>query len=68
VLLAVGGATAFWESLAFGFVDRRSRHYAFGEFSGKFAAATRAAPWLDDPDVVEAEAGSRSRAVAGPVL
>ncbi len=58
VMLAVGGATAFWESLCFGFVEQRARHYVFGEFSGKFAAATRAAPWLDDPDVVESEPGT----------
>jgi len=59
VLLAVGGATAFWESLAFGVVEERARHYRFGEFSGKFAAVTAKAPWLDDPDVVDAEPGQR---------
>lgn len=59
VLLAVGGATAFWDSLAFGFVEQRARHYEFGEFSGKFAAVTRKAPWLDEPDVVAAPVGQR---------
>jgi phosphoserine aminotransferase len=58
VLLTVGGATAFWESAAFGLVERRARHYVFGEFSGKFAKATAAAPWLDDPDVVAADPGT----------
>ncbi|MEX0592480.1 MAG: phosphoserine transaminase [Nitriliruptoraceae bacterium] len=57
VVLAVGGATAFWESLAFGLVEQRSRHYSFGEFSSKFAAATTAAPWLDDPDVIASDPG-----------
>ncbi len=66
VVLAVGGATAFWESLAFGFVETRARHYAFGEFSAKFAAVTRAAPWLDDPDVIEAEPGDAPVASAAP--
>ncbi|MEX2328672.1 MAG: phosphoserine transaminase [Nitriliruptoraceae bacterium] len=66
VLLAVGGATAFWESLAFGFVEQRARHYSFGEFSSKFAAATRAAPWLDDPDVVESPPGTAPDATAAP--
>jgi phosphoserine aminotransferase len=66
VLFAVGGATAFWESLAFGFVDRRARHYAFGEFSGKFAAVTRAAPWLDEPDVVESAFGTAPAPTAAP--
>jgi phosphoserine aminotransferase len=43
VLLTVGGATAFWEMAAFGIVERRSRHYSFGEFSSKFAKAVTAA-------------------------
>jgi phosphoserine aminotransferase len=59
VLLTVGGATAFWESAAFGLVERRARHYTFGEFSAKFAKATAAAPWLDDPDVVSSAPGTR---------
>ncbi|MFA9445225.1 phosphoserine transaminase [Egicoccus sp. AB-alg6-2] len=58
ILLSVGGATAFWDAAAFGIVERRARHYVFGEFSGKFAAATAAAPWLDDPDVVKVDPGS----------
>jgi phosphoserine aminotransferase len=59
VLVTVGGATAFWDAAAFGLVERRARHYVFGEFSGKFAAATAAAPWLDDPDVVASDPGTR---------
>ena len=59
VLLAPGGATAFWEMAAFGLVERRSRHYVFGEFSSKFAAATGSAPFLEDPDVVEVPVGTR---------
>ncbi len=66
VLLAVGGATAFWDSLAFGFVERRARHYDFGEFSGKFAAVTRGAPWLEEPDVVSAPVGQRPQVSAAP--
>jgi phosphoserine aminotransferase len=59
VLLANGGATTFWDMAAFGLVRDRSAHYVFGEFSAKFAAATRSAPWIDDPVVVEAEPGTR---------
>ena len=66
VLLTVGGATAFWESLAFGFVEQRARHYRFGEFSGKFTAVTDKAPWLDDPDVVDAEPGTRPELSSAP--
>jgi phosphoserine aminotransferase len=66
VLLTVGGATAFWEAAAFGLVERRARHYSFGEFSAKFAKATAAAPWLDDPDVVSSEPGTRPAASPAP--
>jgi phosphoserine aminotransferase len=57
VLLTLGGATAFWDAAAFGLVERRSRHYVFGEFSSKFAKATAAAPWLETPELVEADFG-----------
>jgi phosphoserine aminotransferase len=66
VLLTVGGATAFWESLAFGVIEQRARHYRFGEFSGKFAAVTAKAPWLEDPEVVEAEPGQRPELTPAP--
>jgi phosphoserine aminotransferase len=64
VLVTLGGATAFWDSAAFALVEQRARHYVFGEFSSKFAAATAAAPWLEDPDVVTADPGSRPEATA----
>jgi phosphoserine aminotransferase len=66
VLVAVGGATAFWEAAAFGLVERRARHYVFGEFSGKFAKATAEAPWLESPDVVAAEPGRRPAVSPAP--
>jgi len=59
VVLVIGGATAFWDAAAFGLVERRARHYVFGEFSGKFAHVTALAPWLREPDVVSARPGSR---------
>ena len=59
VVLANGGATAFWESAVFGLVEQRSLHYVFGEFSSKFAASAAAAPWLNDPVRAEAEVGTR---------
>ena len=45
----------------------RDRHCVFGEFSGKFAAVTRRAPFLAEPDVRSAEPGgvSRPEAVTG---
>src|SRR5690606_38249243 len=59
-----GGTTAFWDAATFHLIDRRSHHVAFGEFSSKFAAATRAAPHLDDPDVITAEPGTAADPVA----
>jgi phosphoserine aminotransferase len=66
VLLTVGGATAFWDAAVFGLIERRSQHYVFGEFSGKFAAGAKAAPWLEAPVVVTAEPGTRPSPVVAP--
>jgi phosphoserine aminotransferase len=57
VVLGNGGATAFWDALAFGMVRERALHLVFGEFSSKFAKVTKAAPFLEDPVVVESEPG-----------
>ena len=58
VALGNGGSTAFWEIAAFGLVRERSLHLVNGEFSSKFAEVARAAPFLSDPIVLEAEPGS----------
>ncbi|MFP5297477.1 MAG: phosphoserine transaminase [Actinomycetota bacterium] len=58
VLLGNGGTTAFWDAQVFGLITKRSQHVVCGEFSSKFAEAVRAAPHLDDPQVIEAEPGS----------
>jgi phosphoserine aminotransferase len=57
-VLGNGGTTAFWDALAFGLVRERALHLSFGEFSSKFATVTRAAPFLTDPVIVEADPGS----------
>lgn len=57
VLLAVGGATAFWDAAVFGLIEHHSQHYVFGEMSSKFAAAATLAPWLAEPIVIRAGAG-----------
>ena len=64
ILLANGGATTFWDSAVHSLIERRSQHLAFGEFGAKFGKAAAAAPWLEDPDIREAAAGSRSEAAA----
>ncbi|MGB4137970.1 MAG: phosphoserine transaminase [Microbacterium sp.] len=61
ILLGNGGSTAFWDAAAFGLIESRAQNLVFGEFGGKFAKAA-AAPWLQAPDVREAEAGSRADA------
>jgi phosphoserine aminotransferase len=72
VALGNGGATAFWDAAAFGLVDRRALHLAFGEFSQKFATVTSDAPFLEDPLLVKAEPGGApsaeqvEAALAGP--
>ncbi|WP_460520101.1 phosphoserine transaminase [Flindersiella endophytica] len=58
VVLGNGGSTAFWDIAAHSLVRQKAQHLTHGEFSAKFAAATKAAPFLADPTVVKAEPGS----------
>jgi phosphoserine aminotransferase len=64
IALGNGGATAFWDAAATGLIRQRSLHLSFGEFGGKFAQVTAAAPFLADPIVVEAEPGGAPDPVA----
>ena len=58
VVLGNGGTTCFWDAATFGLVESKSQHLSFGEFSSKFAAAAKAAPHLQDPEVIESVAGT----------
>jgi phosphoserine aminotransferase len=58
VVLGNGGTTCFWDAATFGLIESKSQHLSFGEFSAKFAAAAKAAPHLDDPQVIESPAGT----------
>jgi phosphoserine aminotransferase len=58
VVLGNGGATAFWDAAAFGLIDKRSLHLSYGEFSSKFASAVTKNPFVGEPIVIKAEAGS----------
>jgi phosphoserine aminotransferase len=58
VVLGNGGSTAFWDIATFGLIEDRSQHLVFGEFSSKFAAAAKEAPFLGEPIVIKAEPGS----------
>ena len=62
VALGNGGTTAFWDIATFCLIEQRSQHLSFGEFSSKFAAAAKAAPWLAAPEVIESAVGTHPSA------
>jgi phosphoserine aminotransferase len=66
VVLGNGGSTAFWDIAAFGLVREKAQHLTYGEFSAKFAAVTKGAPFLADPSVRTADPGSAADPVAEP--
>jgi phosphoserine aminotransferase len=66
VALGNGGTTAFWDAAAAWLVRDRALHLTYGEFSQKFAKATAAAPFLQDPVLVEAEPGDAPEPTADP--
>jgi phosphoserine aminotransferase len=57
VVLGNGGTTAFWDIATCCLIRERSLHLTYGEFSSKFAACTKAAPFLRKPIIVEADPG-----------
>src|SRR5512146_3290125 len=66
IALGNGGATAFWDAAAAWLVRTRALHLTYGEFSQKFAKVTAAAPFLEDPVLVEAAPGDAPAPVADP--
>ncbi|MDQ6605690.1 MAG: phosphoserine transaminase [Actinomycetota bacterium] len=66
VALGNGGTTAFWDAATCGLVTERALHFVYGEFSAKFAASTRGAPFLADPIVIEAAAGDAPEPTTDP--
>src|SRR5207342_878417 len=66
IALGNGGTTAFWEAATAWLVRGRALHLTYGEFSSKFAKSTAAAPFLEDPIVVEAEPGDAPAPVSDP--
>jgi phosphoserine aminotransferase len=58
IIMSLGGATAFWDAATFGLIEKKSAHLSYGEFSSKFAKASKLAPWLEEPTVIEAPVGS----------
>ncbi|WP_019855617.1 phosphoserine transaminase [Actinopolyspora mortivallis] len=66
VVLGVGGTTAFWDAATLGLVRQRALHLTYGEFSEKFAKATKAAPFLQDSVIVSSEPGDAPDPVSDP--
>lgn len=64
IVLGNGGSTVFWDAATFGLIRTRSQHLVFGEFGGKFAEASNAAPHLEDAVVVSSEPGTHPELVA----
>ena len=68
VVLGNGGATVFWDAAVFGLIERRSQHLSFGEFSSKFAELVRAAPHLEEPEIVASGPGTHPEARFSPAV
>ena len=66
IVLGNGGSTVFWDAATFGLIRTRSQHLVFGEFGGKFAEASNAAPHLADAVVISSEPGTHPELVADP--
>ncbi|MEU0526704.1 phosphoserine transaminase [Streptomyces niveus] len=58
VILGNGGSTAFWDIATHGLIENKSQHLNFGEFSSKFAKASKLAPWLAEPTVIASSPGT----------
>ncbi len=67
VVIGLGGATLFWDAMAFALIERRSQHLVFGEFSAKCADAARRAPHLEEPEVIESDYGTHPQPRASDV-
>jgi phosphoserine aminotransferase len=68
VALGNGGTTAFWDAATCCLVRERALHLVYGEFSSKFAACTRGAPFLQDPIVIEADPGDAPEPSSDPTV
>lgn len=68
IILGNGGATLLWDAMTFGFIDAKSQHLSFGEFSSKFTKAVTAAPHLDDPEVIMGDMGSHPMPVSNDAI
>ncbi len=68
VVLGNGGATYFWDIATFALIENKSQHLSFGEFSSKFAAASKAAPFLAEPEIIVSEPGTKPSVKVNPEI
>ena len=62
IVLGNGGSTAFWDVAAFSLAEGKTQALVHGEFGAKFANALKA-PFLEEPEIIKAEPGSRKELV-----
>lgn len=58
VLLGNGGASALWDAIPFGLVEKRAQCAVIGSFSKKAATEVGKAPWLEETDMRSSEPGT----------
>ncbi|WP_166986855.1 phosphoserine transaminase [Canibacter zhoujuaniae] len=63
IVLGNGGATSFWDAAVHSLIKEKGQFATCGEFSSKFAAAAKKAPWLADPAVIKGEPGTLAQNV-----
>jgi phosphoserine aminotransferase len=61
IVLGNGGAVAFWDAAAFGLIRSKAQHLVYGEFSSKFAAVSKGAPFLAEPSIISSEPGTAAQ-------
>lgn len=58
IILGNGGSTLFWDAAVFSIIEKNAQFLSFGEFSAKFAAGAKAAPHLNNIEIINAPPGS----------
>lgn len=65
IALGNGGSTAFWDVAAYSLAEGPTQALVHGEFGAKFASAL-SAPFLEKPEIIQGEPGSRKDLVGTP--
>lgn len=65
IVLGNGGSTAFWDVASYSLAEGPTQALVHGEFGAKFAKSL-SAPFLDKPEIINGEPGSRKELVGTP--